>query len=342
MQKYFAIKNKNNKVRLNSSSGGLFFELAKFVIEKNGIVYGAIYDDNNNVKHYRTDKLEDITKFSGSKYVKSELGNTINEVKKDLENDKIVLFSGTPCQVLAVKNSNKGKEAKLILVDVVCHGTIKKCFFEDYKRFIEKKYKTKIKSINMRYKDEKTFNSNIKRKSVKKYTLINKYYMKIDFINQKRYLCSSDYDPYYVMFDLMIDNSCFKCPFANLNRVSDLTIGDFHEFNTKLGNFNDNNGVSLLIINTIKGKELFEKIKKQFVFIEKEKEEIIQPPLQKALDEPARYKEFNEDYKKRGFNYCVKKYVTHNYRLQIRKIADGLGLLKVYLSMKNKIKKSNS
>ena len=337
MKRYYALKNKDNNIRLNSSSGGFFQELAKYVVKNGGVVYGAVYDENNNVIHRKIDKLEEIYLLGGSKYTKSNLSKCLDTIKDDIKKNKKILFSGTPCQISMVKKLTKNAE-NMIYVDVICHGTPQVKYFDEYKKYLEKKFKSKISYMNMRYKTEKEFNKNLHRIHRDSLTIIKPYTFFVKFENKKEYYGNSDYDPYYVLFDLLISKGCFKCPFANLNRVSDITIGDFHEFNTDLNDFNDYNGVSLVIVNNKKGDYYFSRIKDAFDYQTKTKNEIMQPALEHPLKKPNRYEELENDYRRHGFNYVIQKYVKNNKRLQMRKIADKIGLLKVYLIIKKSIK----
>ncbi|MBP3635033.1 MAG: Coenzyme F420 hydrogenase/dehydrogenase, beta subunit C-terminal domain [Bacilli bacterium] len=334
-QEFYAVKNKNDTIRLNSSSGGVFFTLANYIIENGGVVYGAIYDDNLNVVHSRIDNPKDLKKTHGSKYTQSNIGNCYNMVKKDLIDGKKVLFSGTPCQVNALKLFLKNDDTEnLILVDIICHGTPAPHFFNDYKKYMENKYKSKIKTINMRYKSEKVFKNNLNN-NYKSKSKVQPEVMGIFFENNKKYVSIPEFDIYYQLFDLFIRKPCFKCPYANLNRNSDITIGDFHEFSSLLGSFNDGNGVSLVILNTEKGKKIFQNIKNNFDVEKKNQKQCMQPHLEKPLNEPKNYEKFNEDYKEYGFNYIVKKYARNNMKFKIKKSLYKVGLLDKLITVKN-------
>ena len=118
----YACKNRNEQVRINSSSGGIFFLLCEEVINKNGVVFGATFDDNFNVKHSFTETLEECKAFRGSKYVQSSIGDMYKHAKRFLDQDRTVLFTGTQCQIKGL-NIFLGKSYKnLLTVDVICHG----------------------------------------------------------------------------------------------------------------------------------------------------------------------------------------------------------------------------
>lgn len=320
IQKFYAIKNKNDEIRVQSSSGGVFYELANLIIKDGGVVYGAIYDDNNDVIHYRATKKEELYKFFGSKYVQSNIGKSYENVLKDLKNNKKVLFSGTPCQINALKTITKElHNENLYLVDIVCHGAPQIRYFNDYKRYIENKYKSKIRNINMRYKNPKKYEKNIKKENISN-KIISTHTLKLELDNGKVIEEMDLFNKYYQLFDYFMGTGCFKCPFSNLNRLSDITIGDFHTFKTNLGKFNDGNGVSLVIINSTKGDKLLEQLRDTFIIMEKEKEECLQPALSNPADKPKNYDEFYDDYQKYGFEYVVKKYGHKGLKYNIKKL----------------------
>lgn len=337
-REFYAVKNKNDDVRRTSSSGGVFYSLASYIIENDGIVYGAAYDNDINVYHKRITNKEEIRDLQGSKYVQSNVGDAYKQVKEDLENGKKVLFSGSPCQIAALKNILKDTNTdNLLLVDIVCHGTPAINYFNDYKKYMEDKYHSKIKSIDMRYKDEKEYN----KKNNKEYIRVGKIepkYMKIVFENGKKYIMKSEFDVFYQLFDYFIKKPCFKCPYANLNRVSDITMADFHELSSSLKEFNDGNGVSLMIINTDKGKDIFNNVKDEYNVAIKTQEECMQPALSAPTVAPKKYEEFVNDYEKLDFNDIVKKYTKNGMKVEVKKILDKIGILDIVKTIKKKRK----
>ena len=122
----------------------------------------------------------------------------------------------------------------------------------------------------MRYKSEKIYKKNKTKKHIP-LGKVEPHIMNVKFANGKKYSSKSEFDPFYILFDYFTTKGCFNCPFANTERESDITIGDFHEFSSKLGDFNDGNGITLTIINTENGKKIFNKIKKNIIFDQKEK-----------------------------------------------------------------------
>lgn len=251
--KAYAVKNKNMKDILKSSSGGVFILLAKYVINKQGIVYGAAYDENNNVNHIAIDKEEDLIKLQGSKYVQSNINTIYNDVKKNLNAKKLVLFSGTPCQIKGLKNFLMKDFINLLTCDIVCHGVPSQKLFKVYLSYLEKKYGKKIKNYDFRNKEKKGWG------------LI----AKITFIDNSVKYINSDFDPYYSNFlnCNTYRESCYNCKFATTKRDSDITLADYWGILSIHNEFYDEKGVSLILVNSYKGEELIKQIKNNICII---------------------------------------------------------------------------
>ena len=152
--KTYAVLNKKNDIIKKSSSGGVFFSLAKKIIEQNGYVIGATMDRDFQVKHICIDSVEDIRKLQKSKYIQSDTNGIYRLVKKKLTSGKKVLFTGTPCQVYGLKSYLNDKNYdNLICMDVVCHGVPNQDFFNDYIKYLSKK-EGQIEDYEFRTKKE--------------------------------------------------------------------------------------------------------------------------------------------------------------------------------------------
>ena len=136
----------------NSSSGGIFPILARWVIEKGGVVYGAFLDDEHDLYHIRIIDTRDIKKLQSSKYFQSEIRDTYKTCKADLQEGRLVLFTGTPCQVQGLKFYLRKDYENLFTADVICHGVPSKIMFDAYVSFLEKKHRGKLVDINFRDK----------------------------------------------------------------------------------------------------------------------------------------------------------------------------------------------
>ena len=259
-RKVYACKNKSDEVRMSSTSGGVFKELAEYVIKQKGCVYGAAFVDAN-VKHIRIENESDINMLQGSKYVESDLGDIFKYVKKDLENNKKVLFSGTPCQVGALYSYLKFDSENLLTVSVICHGVPSKRIFKKYIKALEEKEESKLKNIYFRNKKKGSLGTNIE------YVFEDKQFEK-----------SQAKDIYFQSFvrDLSLRECCFNCRFKLYkNSRSDFILGDFWGIDEIIPGFNDGYGVSAVITNSNKGNKVFDLIKSKFVGEEVELENVV-------------------------------------------------------------------
>ena len=332
---FYAVKNKNDKIRLKSSSGGVFYNLALYVLKNGGVVYGAVYDSNCNIIHKRIDRIEDICLMQGSKYSNSNLTAVFNQLKIDSQSNIRVLFSGTPCQIMIVKKFlDKYNIDNFLFVDVICHGTPSKKFYDDYKKMMEKKFNSQIVNINMRYKNKKDFDRNLKFINPNYNEMIGNHTMLLTFANGKQYLMPSNLDVFYLNFDYFISKGCFECKYSNMKRISDITIGDFHQFKCNLGTFNDCNGISLVILNSKQGHEVFNHIKREFEYLKKNEYEIYQPALYSPTLKPKKYDEFQKDYENYGFEFIIKKYTPINLKYKIKIFLYKVGLYEMLRNLK--------
>ena len=243
----YAVKAKDNLVRKGSTSGGVFHYLATAVLKKKGTVYGAELN-NFKVKHIRITKEEELTKIQGSKYAQSNLDKIFQQVKKDLEDKKEVLFSGTPCQILGLKNFLDKDYDKLYTVSVICHGVMNNDLLQKRITELETQYDTKMEEVKYRSKingwDKSTIEYRMQRIR-KSYTFTEDPFM----------------DLYIKNFTLR--ESCYHCPAKGLeNNVADIILGDYWGIYHVHRNMFDNLGTSAVILKTQKGKELYKKIEK--------------------------------------------------------------------------------
>lgn len=297
--KVYAVKHKSENIRKKSSSGGFFTVISDYILSKNGVVYGAGFDKNFNVIHKSAINSEERDELRGSKYVQSQMKETFKCVEKDLKEDKYVIFTGTPCQVAGLQGYLKKDYGKLIKCDIICHGTPSVKVFNDYKEFMEDKYKSKIKSFNFRSK-----------------SIIGEVQViEIIFENNKIYRKPIHLDPYGKLFfeNYTLKPSCYNCKFTNLNRTSDFTMADFWGIEKSIPDFDDKKGVSLVLVNTNRGKEIFNSIKNSIIYVESNITDCMQHNLQNPSDKPKILINFWNDYNSNGFLYVAKKYGGYNF-----------------------------
>lgn len=294
--KAYACMNKDEQIRLSSSSGGVFTLIAEAILELNGVVFGAQFDHDFNVIHDYADRKEELYKFRGSKYVQSSIGDTFKIVRKFLEQERYVLFTGTPCQVEGLYSFLQKDYKKLYTQDIICHGVPSPKVWRKYKEKIEKENKSKIKKMSFRDKSSGW----------------TTYSLKYNFDNQKIYIEENSKSKYMQAFlnNFSIRNSCYECKFKSKNRKSDITLADFWGIQNVIPEINDNKGISLAILNSEKGKELFERIKEKIEFREIDFEESIKynPSMTKSATKPRNRNDFFKDLEKMNFDELAKKY----------------------------------
>lgn len=235
---------KKKEEQMSSSSGGVFSVLARRVLMKNGVVCGAAYDEKQSVFHLIIDSENELFRLKGTKYVQSRMENIFINIKEFLNENRIVLFSGTPCQVAGLK-SFLGKEYdNLICIDLICHGVPSPKVWEEY-----------LKQISNGKEVKKVIFRN-KSLGVNKITL--DYYLKDGDVIKENYT-ESLYMKGFIQ-NIYIRPSCFECKFKGTNRCSDLTIGDFWAVKEYYPEFSNNNGVSAIIIHSEKGRRWIESI----------------------------------------------------------------------------------
>lgn len=297
----YALHNKNEKICQNSSSGGVFLALCDYVIDKGGVIFGAEYDNNFVVKHRFEDKKENVKRMSGSKYVQSDIRGVFFQVKQFLSKDKLVLFSGTPCQIEGLKLYLRKEYDRLITVDILCHGVPSPKVFSDYINFIDKNSVFKLTHINMK---DKTFGWEYQN-------------LRLFFGNNKSQfntIVSNLWNKIYYSH-LVVRPSCFKCRFTNYNRTGDLSIGDFWGINKNHPTFDTTNGASLLMVNSIKGNMVWNEVKIKFNYIESDKEKCKQQALLHPVQEPDNTDFILKRYFNEGFSVFEDIFNITRYKL---------------------------
>ena len=244
--KILAAKSKDINNQKSSSSGGIFSVLATYILKQEGIVYGCAFNSELIAEHIRISNTSEIYKLKGSKYVQSNTKNTFSLCKQDLENNKKVLYSGTPCQIAGLK-SFLGKEYdKLITVDLLCHGVPSPMLLKKYIQFLEEKNNAKIINIEFRNKEKAYWGLG--------------YKIKVTFENNKTKFFNGDEDIYTNAFTQgsTLREACYNCGYTNLCRQGDITLGDFWGVEKTYPKLYDKNGISLLLVNTDKGNKIIE------------------------------------------------------------------------------------
>ena len=297
----YACKNKNEEIRKNSSSGGVFTLLCEEVINNNGVVFGATFDENLNVKHTYAETLEECINFRGSKYVQSKIGDTYKEAKKFLDQERIVLFSGTPCQISGLDAYLMKKYDNLILIDIACHGVPSPLIYKSYIKKLEEKKKSKINEILFRDKS----------------TGWKDYSISFKFDNGKKmrqFRIDNTYMSGYLK-DIFLRPSCYTCKFKKPITSADLTLADYWGIQNKHIEFDDDKGVSLILINSEKGQHLLNKITNKLNIIKTDLEYAIR--CNPSIIKSSSYNEERDEFFKNFSSKNIIKYIDKYSKLPI-------------------------
>lgn len=290
----------NSEIRIKSSSGGVFFHLAEVILSQNGVVFGAGYDDSFHVIHKYINTIESYSSLQGSKYVQSFIGNTYQETLKYLQDGRDVLFSGTPCQIAGLKNFLLGKDVThLYTVDLLCHGVPSPMVFDDFKRYLENKYNSSISNII--FKDKKT--------GWKEYSL---YINFSDGSYDSKLIKESPFLNFFLS-NLILRECCYQCQYACMQRQGDISLCDFWGYRPhSIDEYDDDRGISGIIVNSAKGKYMLQAIKKYIYFSSRSINELLvgQTVLSSPSPRPKNKDIFWKEYKEYGFSYVIEKYNT--------------------------------
>ncbi|MBQ7396415.1 MAG: Coenzyme F420 hydrogenase/dehydrogenase, beta subunit C-terminal domain [Lentisphaeria bacterium] len=321
----YAAYSKDGSVKRQSTSGGVFSVLANHTLSKNGIVYGAAFDENLTVRHIGIRTKSDLPKLRGSKYVQSFISDNIFvEIKNELLRGTPVLFTGTPCQVAGLKFFLGHNYDNLLTVDLICHGVPSPKVFEEYLKDLELEY-GKISSYKFRDKQHGWTHPNVEFCA-----------------NGKIYHIPYGLDYFIGLFGKStIRTSCYSCEYASSKRISDITVGDFWGFVQTGSMVDDNTGISCLICNTAYGKECFDMLKDDFVYEKRTFEEVARK--NPRLSSPREYHSNNfwDEFLTSGFRETKKKF------LKITFINKTVVFLRIYFpfvykllyNIRNKLKK---
>lgn len=240
------------QLRILSSSGGIFSVMAENILNQNGVVYGVkMSQDCEECNFVKVSTLKELSALRGSKYLQSKSIGIFEEIEKELKNNKQILFSGTPCQVNALKSFLQKEYNNLLCVDFVCHGVPSPLLWKKYLKHFENKKRCKITDVNFRDKSLNWLSFGISMKS-----------------NKKSFFIPRSHSSFFQMFmkNLSLRPSCYNCK-AKRNRFADITIGDFWGIENALrknilSKFDYEKGCSLIITRNIKGEKFINNLKK--------------------------------------------------------------------------------
>lgn len=281
----YAAKNSDDDIRLKSSSGGIFTLLAEQTIKDGGVVFGACWDKDWNVKHDYIDNISDLQRFRSSKYLQSVIGDSYLKAEQFLKTGRKVMFTGTPCQIAGFKHFLRKEYHNLLAVEVICHSVPSPGVWQQYlttRLHTLKWNKSDIRNISFRDKKTgwKTYSFVVENKEGNSFA---------EFSNKNAFMRG-------FLADLYTRPSCHACPAKQLRSGSDLTLGDFWGIESLMPEIDDDKGVSAIIVNSDKGKQVLHNINVELYEVSYNKLTTRNPTLVKSFPiAPKRTEFFKED-----------------------------------------------
>lgn len=329
----YIFQHKNDNIRQESTSGGAFTAIAEYILNRNGIVYGVVFDKEYNVIHLGIENKRELYRFRNSKYVQSNPLNTFKEIKYNLEKNRFVCFSGTSCQVEGLKKYLGKEYERLILVDIVCRAVPSPLVWKKY--------------LNLRQKEYNNISKIIFRDKYYGYKYSNLSIYNKDNNEKKEYHSGIETDPYLrAFFSNICDRpSCYECKFKKGNRESDITLWDCFEVEKYNKKLDDDKGTTRILTNSIKGNEIVKEIGKENILEEITYEQATKGFLAmfKSVKNNARRNEFFSDVSILGDSNLFEKYFPNTFKCKVEKYARliliKLGIYKPLLNLGKKIRK---
>ena len=313
-----AIYNKDENIRNRSTSGGVFSLLAEYVIEKGGIVCAARFDKNYHIYHSFFDLILEIDPYRGSKYAQSDLGDVFKQIKKHLR-ERPVLFVGTPCQVGGLKSYLMKDYDNLYTCDFICMSISSGKMWDEYITDYQKRHQIK----RIFFKD--------KRIGWHK----SDWRMLIED-EKGEHLCKGVLNPFFYsyLYHYSARPSCFSCVFRHCKHMSDITLADCWGIETLFPDFDDNKGCSTLIIQSNKGKKIYDLIKYKAYSRDYGIHNVRQynRHIEYQASKPDDYEMFCYDYQCNGFMYSSRSILKKNVRIGIKE-----KLKKIIIYIRNEI-----
>lgn len=312
--KAYAAYNKAGSVRLESSSGGIFPLLAEEIVNAGGVVFGASFDEDFNVIHDYAETYDEISKFMGSKYVQSKIGNSYQLVRDALNQDRMVLFTGTPCQISGLRYFLGREYNNLLCQDVICLGVPNPKAWRKYVAFREELAGSTTCNVSFRRKD-------------KGWT---RYSVFFQFANNTSYQRCHYRDEYMTAFlrAISIRPSCYVCRFRGIRRESDITFGDFWGIHNVFPEMDDDKGISLVLVHSGKGQEIFDRVRHRMLyrFVNVNDAVLYNPSTVKSVSKHPFREQFFECLSNERFDVLVRRFcrdqlgtrIVHTVALIIR------------------------
>ena len=321
----YAAKNKDEEIRRTSSSGGVFTALAEKIIREGGLVFGACFNADWEVVHDYTETIEGLSRFRGSKYVQSRIGETYGQAETFLKTGRKVLFSGTPCQIAGLRKFLRKKYENLLTVDVICHGAPSPAVWREYlkEEIARQRGKNTVLPRPIHEKDVLVEGISFRDKTFgwKKYSFAlalsttNGSGEKFSFcsripLNENLFLKG-------FLADLYLRPSCYACLFKCGKSGSDVTLGDFWGLQEVMPEFDDDKGMTALLVNDERGEACVDKTDVTLIPTEYEKVLRFNPALEHSVAVPRNRKNFYEN-DELPFKNRIHKYACPSLRQRVR------------------------
>lgn len=299
--KVYAVKHKDEATRVASRSGGIFTALSDLAFAKNGVVYGCVLDENFNAIHIRADNYEDRNRMRGSKYIQSKLGETYKSVRSDLVDGCFVLFSGTSCQVAGLREYLGKEYTNLVCVDIVCHGVPSPKVWKEYLCWQEKKNKSKVIKVDFRNKRDYGWRAHKENLVFENGKIVNSTVFTTLFYSHS-----------------ILRPCCYECPYKKVTHPGDITIADYWGIEKAAPEFDDNKGVSLVLINNEKGDKIFNTVKESIKWKETRIEDSMQMSFKAPYPRPINRDVLWNNILNEDFEYIAKKYGGLGFKYKIK------------------------
>ncbi|HHX72290.1 MAG TPA: 4Fe-4S binding protein, partial [Clostridiales bacterium] len=307
----------DGKTQLQASSGGVFPALAQEVLSRGGAVFGGAWVDGE-VRHVCVEAPEELWKLSGSKYVQSKVQDAFIRAKALLDSGQLVYFSGTPCQIAGLLRFLQKPYDNLITQDLVCHGVPVPWLWKAYKAFLEEQHRSTLTDISFKDKRSGTW---------------YQYYVTARFENGETYSVPFTKDPYMQLYlsDVCLRPACYNCKYKGQTRQSDITLADFWGVERVVPEMKHTKGVSLLLLHSEKGHDLFESVRSKLKAapvsdIAKALER--NPAALRPSPKPASYEAFWADAENLPFPALAQKYGAPHFKkslpAKVRSLAGGI------------------
>lgn len=308
-----ALRNTNNDEYMMSSSGGFVSIISDYVLKKEGVVFGVTYNDNMEVIHTYAENYEDCCKFRGSKYVQSNIDGIYRKVKEFLHSKRLVLFTGTPCQVEGLKLYLRKPYENLITVDLICHAVPSPLIFKEYISYIAKLAGEKVVDIKMRYKGGRGWGH--------KFSYL---YVFESGRTEIDWPLIRDWGRLYFR-NVITRPSCHKCKYCNFDRPGDFSVADYWDDNNLRPDIYSKDGTSLVIVNSEQALCIKEYLTDKFVAWNLTEDEAMQPCLQAPTPCNEKVKnEYWDYYYNHGFEKYYKRFFTDSFYIKRKMVLSNV------------------